>query len=894
MTDQLVDDKHIQEKNMFCKWDAISNESTVEKFLVDRLLKHLNYPDNRIRPKEAIDTLDIPKGSKTEEYKPDYVLLDSSDEPVWIIDAKNPDERIEDYLYQVSGYSLLINQRYRNKNPVRYCILTNGRAFAVYPWDSDKPLIYMRFGDFQEDSENIKELESLLSYEAFNQVEDTKDVFEFYRPELGELTDDFKTCHNIIWSKEKIGPTKAFYEFSKLMFLKIRHDQQIHDKIEDSNKEIEKSDFYFSEHWIEQQKQVESHPFKNILFKRLKEDLEKQIRKSNKKRIFGKNEELELKPSTVKEVVKILQNYDLYGIGEDLNGRMFETFLNATIRGEELGQYFTPRGIVKYMVNTVDLEVTKDNVDTVFDGCCGTGGFLIEAMANMLEQADYLKHLSSLEREKLYEKIKNEKIWGVDGSPSISKIGRLNMYLHGDGGNNVFKADTLDKDILIEEGENEEEKEGKKELKEALVEKNKKFDYILTNPPFSMNLSKSNVDGKRKLNQYEIAEYKGSLMSSAKSNVLFLERYKDLLKEDGELFTVIDDTVLNGTGWRNKHFRNYILNNFIIKQIISLPFNTFFKADANIKTSIIHLKKKQEGEKQGEIFMGIANNIGHDDHCESTPDRNNMKMIESYYEEYCKNGEIEDVIVNNQLDWESLSCPMQVFSVSPDELNKDRLDAFYYSPVLNNLRDDIKNLEEEDKIKLNEGKDFNLVENLSKEEREELEDKEVKYVEINDVSPTGEIFNYEESKYGDISTSRAKLQVEEGDVVFPKNISSRGKAFIVPKWFDGNIVTTGFLAIRPHNDKERLALWSFLRSPLFTTQQYYLCVTASQPELRPEVFEEEVLVPIPKSDEMMNLISEKSKEIHNLRQEITETLNSLEKEQVGLLPEEKVNSNSLT
>ena len=62
--------------NMFCRLNDLNNEAAVETFLVNRLLTRLGYPDSRIRTKESIESLPIPRGSSTEHYRPDYVLLD--------------------------------------------------------------------------------------------------------------------------------------------------------------------------------------------------------------------------------------------------------------------------------------------------------------------------------------------------------------------------------------------------------------------------------------------------------------------------------------------------------------------------------------------------------------------------------------------------------------------------------------------------------------------------------------------------------------------------------------------------------------------------------------------------------------------------------------------------
>ena len=120
-----------------------------------------------------------------------------------------------------------------------------------------------------------------------------------------------------------------------------------------------------------------------ILFAQLARNLEVQIARGEKKRIFDEGEGIQLAPTTVKDAVSFLEHLDLYTVDEDLNGRLFETFLTATMRGSALGQFFTPRSVVKFMVRLIKLRASKLSMDLVLDGCCGTGGFLIEAMANM-------------------------------------------------------------------------------------------------------------------------------------------------------------------------------------------------------------------------------------------------------------------------------------------------------------------------------------------------------------------------------------------------------------------------------------------------------------------------------------------------------------------------------
>jgi len=190
-------------KNLFCREKDLTNEATVEALFIDRLLNILKYPDNRVRRKSSIEQIAIGKGSKKEKYKPDYVLLDSNAAPKVVIDAKSPSVNPKDYHYQVSSYALYLNQKYSDSNPVLYTVITNGHYFYVYPWDSDRPVFFLRFEDFVDGNEKLLELRANISFSAFNQVAATKDVFDFSRPSITSLVSVFNDCHNLIWKKRK-------------------------------------------------------------------------------------------------------------------------------------------------------------------------------------------------------------------------------------------------------------------------------------------------------------------------------------------------------------------------------------------------------------------------------------------------------------------------------------------------------------------------------------------------------------------------------------------------------------------------------------------------------------------------------------------------------------------
>ena len=170
---------------------------------------------------------------------------------------------------------------------------------------------------------------------------------------------------------------QLFWHISlKLIFLKIASDKKIHEVYNYSNCSdtirLSPDEVLFSEHWINKNtSDMQKNPMKDIQFNSIMSELKKEIKRNNKKRLFDDNETIELKASTIKSVVKKLEHYDLYSIDEDLNGRLFETFLNATMRGNDLGQYFTPRSIVKLGVRLANLKSDENYIDKVLDASCG-------------------------------------------------------------------------------------------------------------------------------------------------------------------------------------------------------------------------------------------------------------------------------------------------------------------------------------------------------------------------------------------------------------------------------------------------------------------------------------------------------------------------------------------
>ena len=220
---------HAQE-NLYCRLDSLSNEASVEKFFVDRMLDDLGYRDNQIQPKKSISELTVSLGgSKTVKYKPDYVLTFRR-KPKWILDAKATDEVLEKWVPQCSGYCLGLNQSFKKENPVDFFVLSNGIETKVYHWDDKEPVIELKFADFAVGNPKYEKLRAMLAATSLGTPEPTGgQTFVFERPNAQVMKTLFAACHRAIWKSEGSNPTAAFMELIKLMFVKLWCDRKLRD-----------------------------------------------------------------------------------------------------------------------------------------------------------------------------------------------------------------------------------------------------------------------------------------------------------------------------------------------------------------------------------------------------------------------------------------------------------------------------------------------------------------------------------------------------------------------------------------------------------------------------------------------------------------------------------------
>lgn len=416
--------------------------------------------------------------------------------------------------------------------------------------------------------------------------------------DLNELQRVVGKCHDLIRSEEGFDPTIAFDEISKLLFAKMQDEREVDQGFKDDTKRSPKSNYEFKISKDELPEEVGS---------RVKDLFERA--KNKYPEIFeGTSEDIKyikLRFPTIFHIVQELQSYTLQETTIDIKGATYELFIKGTFTGKGLGQFFTPREIVEFMVDMVELKRRH----FILDPACGSGGFLITCMNKVFDEINELYRQRGLDNPKQEKRrFATQHLYGTDLNERMTWVAKMNMVMHGDGYGGIFTHDGLKDSERIEPLLN-------------IVKKKGGFDIILTNPPFGSKIKNQDI-----LAKYELGKGRRSQLTE----VLFIERCLALLKPEGMLGIVVPDGVLSNITL--KDVIDFIDQNAIWKAVISLPQETFAPYGSGMKTSLLFLQKKdiKEKLKQGKIFMAVAENVGYDATGRATG-KNDLKSILEIY-----------------------------------------------------------------------------------------------------------------------------------------------------------------------------------------------------------------------------------------------------------------------
>lgn len=342
------------------------------------------------------------------------------------------------------------------------------------------------------------------------------------------------------------------------------------------------------------------------------------------KEVLDDNDTITLDANSVAYVVGELQNYCLIEAERDIIADAFETFIGHALKGGQ-GQFFTPRNVVKMMVDILD----PDDEDLIIDPACGSGGFLIEALRHVWRKLDaegekYHWNKSNLQEEKM--EVALNKIRGIDKDYFLSKVAKAYMAIIGDGKSGIFTEDSLE--VPNNWGT----------MTKTKIHLND-FSVLMTNPPFGAKIP---VRGEEKLKQFDLGHKwkqdkksseweKGKLKDKEAPQILFIERCLQLLKDGGRMAMVLPDGIYGNESLG--YIRNWLLKQGRIVAVIDVPLETFMP-NTSTKTTIMIFQKLPENKikKDYPVFMAVAETCGHDRRGKETKDDDILKVADSFRE----------------------------------------------------------------------------------------------------------------------------------------------------------------------------------------------------------------------------------------------------------------------
>jgi len=457
----------------------------------------------------------------------------------------------------------------------KYFWVTSNIKDAYFEIPEEEPRNYLSATDIPQ--YGVKELAPFKYAKSGGDYNGQK-LFELQPVEENELTRRFKQAHNSLWGGGELNPSEAFDELDKLIFCKIW----------DERKPRKKGDAYdFQIH--AEKNEAETN-------KKLQQRIQALYEEGRKKdpEVFKDN--IRLNPEKLRTVVGYLESIHLGNTDLDSKGRAFETFMGSFFRGD-FGQYFTPRPIVNFIVDT--LPITHDSL--VLDTSCGSGGFLLHALDKVRKQAaEFYPDFETNPKEannhyKHWHDFAEKNLYGIEINEQIARTAKMNMIIHDDGHTNVIATDGLLPIDDIKDQDGNVKQQGIYSRTKNTGFAYNRFDFIITNPPFGSSIKQTE---QAYMHQYGYAQKdidwlnpksKKSDRDNQSTEILFIEQCHKFLTEGGYLAIVIPDGVLTNSSLQ--YVRDGIEEKFRIVAVISMPQTAFQATGAGVKSSVMFLKK---------------------------------------------------------------------------------------------------------------------------------------------------------------------------------------------------------------------------------------------------------------------------------------------------------------
>lgn len=746
----------------------IPSEAEEENKTIIPLLKKLSLITNDDMYRMRVP-VQMQEGRKKVTKEADIVLYNSQQKPFVVVESKKSNESLDDeVINQLDSYAFWLG--------CSYSIACNGKTFIVraYMAGNERRFIIRSAVErikaehvaFIKEGEVIQR-ESQISANLISEQSDT-------------FSSMLKAIHQDIRDTDKLDPTGAFDGWSRLLFMKIYEEKWTKD-----NNGVKRFDY---KKFKEECSVDRGQSFIDSAFKTTCREFPN---------IFEEDEKIGLSLEAIDKILQRLDGYNILEIPIDVKGKAYETFLSSTFRGKGLGQFFTPRPVVDFMVNMVDFKLNTK----VLDPACGTGGFLIKAFLRLREMTleapeSYFSQYEKT-RESFLQDIKEKQIFGVDGEPRATKTAKMNMIMWGDGENVVRGNGLADEDIM---GHGYPFRKGEVNL-------------ILANPPFGAKEKKEAI-----IDNYSL--YKDNGVN--KTECLFLERAIKTLAPEGELCIVIPDSILGSTSM--KPVRDLIFDNAQVIAVISLPQHTFTPSGVQtINSSVLFIKKYKSDyfEKRDQsqlvndptfianlkhqyyydeynIFMGFAKEIGYEPNGKPTRSKKNdlNVILDDYYlareNSFYVNEKYHKIDENS-------------FTIALSSI-EDRLDARYHWFM--------KELEEKsfEKVPLN---DYITIKTNKIDPKETPDDT---FSIISVTNRYGIILDEDDSKKFEVKGSEFTQKyktVATNDIVYNPYRINVGSVGIVENEYDGFLVSPAYVVFETKNGLDKKVLTALFKHPFY-------------------------------------------------------------------------------
>lgn len=579
------------------KWLVLTPEEKVRQEFSQVLIDQYGYS-----PEQIDEEIDI-TGMYSLKRRPDFVIWKTikdkkeKNAPFIIVECKADYVTIDKKTYEQG-------ELYARTSDAPLFVTHNNNETKYWRVQKKKmPGHIEEIGDIPKAEATDKEIKEILSkLKVFKE---------------NEFADLLHGCHNIIRNREKLDPAAAFDEIAKVLFMKVYAERRLKKDLQGN---------IFTHNYIERGEEFNPDYLYDI-FDKTKKDF-------GKDKLFAKTEKINLRVSTIKSIVRKLEAYNLSATSTDVKGIAFEKFLGKTFRGE-IGQFFTPRKVVEFMIDMID---PKEG-EVICDPASGSGGFLIRFFEIVREQInksiddEYQKEKSEIQNDSTFSgeekakrlvqvnnrlakeldssrknsrlwKLSNRCVYGVDANERMARTSKMNMIMHGDGHGGIHHHDGfLNVNGIFEE----------------------RFDTILTNPPFGQSVDAEDeiLESQIEIDE-EIIEYYRSIYGEAyddsqkkikesigksitslfdlpksksiKTELLFVERCLSLLKPGGKLAIVLPEGIFNNPS--SSFVREFAEDRAYVNAVISLPQETFTSTGANVKVSLLFMTKFTKKEKE--------------------------------------------------------------------------------------------------------------------------------------------------------------------------------------------------------------------------------------------------------------------------------------------------------